>query len=270
MADGDVRNGSAATLDPNGAEVVLELTGVSQRFGGVRAVDNVDLETRASSVHGLIGPNGAGKTTLFDAIAGLRVPSSGRILFAGRNITRAASVKRARLGIRRTFQRQQPIGWLTVAENVQAALDWHGGGGGTVADLLSLPPRRRLDRERRALVDDALELCHLVALAEERAGLLPIAQARLVELARAIVDRPRLLLLDEPTSGLGEAEASITADVIQYMKSSGTSVVLVEHDMPFVMSICDTITVLELGIVIARGTPEEIQSDETVRLAYLG
>jgi ABC-type branched-subunit amino acid transport system ATPase component len=251
-------------------EVVLELTRVSQRFGGVRAVDDVSLEVRGSSVHGLIGPNGAGKTTLFDAVAGLRTPTSGRIVFRGRDVTNATAVKRARLGIRRTFQRQQPIGWLTVAENVQAALDWHGGGGGTLADLLALPPRRRLDRERRLLVDEALELCGLIPLANERAGLLPIAQARLVELARACVDGPTVLLLDEPTSGLGEAEAAITANVIRHMRSKGTAVLLVEHDMPFVMAMCDVITVLELGTVIAQGTPEEVQSDEAVRLAYLG
>jgi branched-chain amino acid transport system ATP-binding protein len=249
---------------------MLSVTDVSQQFGGVRAIDTVSLDVQPGSIHGLIGPNGAGKTTLFDAVAGLRVPTSGRIRFDGRDITKSSAVKRARLGIRRTFQRQQPIGWLSVAENVQAALDWHGGGGGTIGDLLALPSRRRVERRRYGKVDDALEICGISALRKEPAGLLPIAQARLVELARAIVDDPKLLLLDEPTSGLGDAEASITASVIEHMKSQGTSVLLVEHDMPFVMSICDVVTVLNLGLIIAQGPPRQIQSNDDVRLAYLG
>jgi branched-chain amino acid transport system ATP-binding protein len=270
MADDDETATSTLPRPRSNDVVVLDVRDVSQRFGGVRAVDGVDLAVKAGTVHGLIGPNGAGKTTLFDCIAGLRPPSSGSIYFNGRDITNVSAVKRARLGIRRTFQRQQPIGWLTVAENVQAALDWHGGGGGTIADLLALPTRRRLEAARRATVDEALERCHLTHLADERAGLLPIGQARLLELARAIVDQPTMLLLDEPTSGLGEAEAAITASVIRDMRSSGVSVLLVEHDMPFVMSMCDVVTVLELGTVIAEGTPAEVQSDDAVRLAYLG
>ena len=255
---------------PRGTTITLKITDVSQRFGGIKAVNEVSLDVMAGTVHGLIGPNGAGKTTLFDAIAGLRPPSSGKIEFLGTNITRASAVQRARLGIRRTFQRQQPIGWLTVAQNVQAALDWHGGGGGTIGDILALPSRRRLERERRVLVDAALDTCQLTALANKPAGSLPIAQARLVELARAIVDKPQLLLLDEPTSGLGESEAAITAAVIRDQRQGGTTVLLVEHDMPFVMAMCDRVTVLELGSVIADGTPDEIQSNSAVRAAYLG
>ena len=258
------------TATPRENHVALRLTSVSQRFGGVKAVDNVSLEVRSGTVNGLIGPNGAGKTTLFDAIAGLRTPSSGTVEFLGTNITKASTVKRARLGIRRTFQRQQPIGWLTVAQNVQAALDWHGGGGGAIGDIFAFPARRRLERERHVLVDEALETCHLTSLADRPAGGLPIAQARLVELARAIVDKPALLLLDEPTSGLGEAEAEITAAVIRGQRALGATVLLVEHDMPFVMSMCERVTVLELGAVIADGTPEEVQSNPAVRAAYLG
>jgi branched-chain amino acid transport system ATP-binding protein len=265
----NVQTADAAALDDVGAPL-LSLTGVVQRFGGVRAVDGVDLTVHADTVHGLIGPNGAGKTTLFDAVAGLRPPSGGRIEFEGRDITRLSSVKRARLGIRRTFQRQQPIGWLSVADNVLAALDWHGGGGGTVGDVLALPGRRKLDRQRLEKVRAALDLCGLSDLAEAPAGQLPIAQARLVELARAIVDNPKLLLLDEPTSGLGEGETEMTADVIGRVRSQGCAVLLVEHDMPFIMAVCDVVTVLELGTVIAHGTPEQIQGDATVRLAYLG
>ncbi len=260
----------ATTARTDDADIVVQLFGVTQRFGGVRAVNEVDLTVRAGTVHGLIGPNGAGKTTLFDAVSGLRSPSAGRIVLEGRDVTNWSAARRARHGVRRTFQRQQPIGWLTSADNVHAALDWRGGGGGTVADLLYLPTRRRIDRRRRETVDEALAFCGLESLANERAGQLPIGQARLVELARAVVDNPRLLLLDEPTSGLGEAEAAVTLSVIERVRGLGAAILLVEHDMPFVMSVCDTITVLELGSVIAEGTPQEIQANEAVQAAYLG
>jgi branched-chain amino acid transport system ATP-binding protein len=222
-------------------------------------------------IRGLIGPNGAGKTTLFDTITGMRLPSSGAVHFGGSDITSRSAVWRSRNGIRRTFQRQQPFGWLTVEDNVLVALDYHGGGGGLVADLVSFPARKHIEAERRGRARIAVERCGLSDVRDVAAGKLSIGKVRLLELARAIVDEPRLLLLDEPTSGLEEIESHRFADVVrQFRTDSDAAVLLVEHDVPFVMNLCDRVTVLNLGEVIAEGTTHEVANNPDVRAAYLG
>jgi branched-chain amino acid transport system ATP-binding protein len=249
----------------------LSATDVSVRFGGVKALSDVSLEARSGEVLGLIGPNGAGKTTLFDVLSGIRSPSTGRILYEDVDITGRSPTWRARHGIRRTFQRQQMFGWLSVEENVLVALEWRGGGGGLLADLAALPSRRRRERERRARTDEVLELCGLIELRSQPAGKLPIGRARMVEMARAIVDEPRVLLLDEPTSGLEESETRSLGESMQRVcKERGCAVILVEHDVGFVMNHCDRIIVLNLGGVIAEGTPDEVREDVAVQKAYLG
>jgi branched-chain amino acid transport system ATP-binding protein len=262
--------GSAPLAQRVAATPVLDVQGVTQRFGGITAVDGVSLTVHAGTVHGLIGPNGAGKTTLFDCIAGVQRPVEGRVLLDGTDVTTASSVQRARRGLRRTFQRQQVFGWLSVEDNVLLALEWHGGGGGMVGDLLRLPARRRRERERRALTDQVLEQCGLLELREEPAGGLSIGELRRVELARAIADRPRLLLLDEPTSGLEDSETEQLGQIITTLRDTHEcGVLLIEHHIPFVMEYSDTLSVLELGRVIARGTPDEMVQSEVVRQAYL-
>src|SRR4051794_10971701 len=181
---------------------VLRAVDVSVRFGGVVALDSVTLDARAGEIIGVIGPNGAGKTTLFDVLSGIRPPTSGRITYRDEDVTRRSPTWRSRRGIRRTFQRQQMFGWLTVEENVLVALEWRGGGGGLIGDLLALPSRRRRERDRRRRADDVLGVCGLEDVRAQPAGKLPIGRARMVEMARAIVDEPSVLLLDEPTSGL--------------------------------------------------------------------
>jgi ABC-type branched-subunit amino acid transport system ATPase component len=263
--------GGAATLDAVDDGAVLTLDGVDVRFGGINALSGVSLSVPESVVLGLIGPNGAGKTTLFDVISGVRTPNEGRVWFRGDDVTRSSAVSRARRGLRRTFQRVQTFGWLSVEDNVLAALEWRGGGGGMFADVLRFPTRRARERARRERVDAVLEQCGLTAVRNDPVGSLPIGLARMVELARAIVDEPRLLLLDEPTSGLDEREAERLIEQLGALRSSSTcSVILVEHDMGFVMEQCDRIVVLELGQVIATGTPKEIQENPLVRAAYLG
>jgi branched-chain amino acid transport system ATP-binding protein len=250
---------------------VLELDDVGVRFGGISALESVSLTVADGVVCGLIGPNGAGKTTLFDVISGVRLPDDGCVRFLGSDVTRASAVARARAGMRRTFQRVQTFGWLSVEDNVLAALEWRGGGGGILADVASFPSRRSRERGRRARVEAVLEQCGLTAVRADPVGSLPIGLARMVELARAIVDEPRLLLLDEPTSGLDEHEAERLVEQLQRLKSSKTcAVIVVEHDMGFVMQQCDEIAVLELGRVIATGAPKVIQEDPLVRAAYLG
>jgi branched-chain amino acid transport system ATP-binding protein len=173
--------------------------------------------------------------------------------------------------MRRTFQRVQTFGWLSVEDNVLTALEWRGGGGGILADLVAFPTRRRHERARRVRVSEVLELCGLSAVAKDPAGALPIGLARMVEVARAIADEPKVLLLDEPTSGLEVGEADRLGDLIQAIrKDEACAVVLVEHDVGFVMRQCDRIVVLDLGRVLAAGTPPEIQANAEVRTAYLG
>jgi len=262
---------SAKPPPPLDAAPALELEGVTVRFGGITALGDVDLHVGAGEVVGLIGPNGAGKTTLFDVVSGVLTPNAGRVRLDGTDVTRLSAVARARRGLRRTFQRVQTFGWLSVEDNVLAALEWRGGGGGMLADLVALPTRRRRERGRRDRVREVLDQCGLTAVAGESAGSLPIGLARMVEMARAIVDRPRVLLLDEPTSGLDATESARLGQLIQSIRSDGScSVLLVEHDVSFVMDQVDRITVLDLGRVLAVGAPEEIKRDPRVRTAYLG
>ncbi|WP_214322389.1 ABC transporter ATP-binding protein [Nonomuraea sediminis] len=246
---------------------MLGVEGVSVAFGGVRALEGVSFEVPRGEVCGVIGPNGAGKTTLFDVVSGLRRPNTGQVRVAGADVTGWSALRRARGGVRRTFQRTQVFGGLSVRDNVLAALDWHGGGGGMVADLAGWPGRRRLEGERRERVAEVLELCGLGGLGDAYADSLPVGQRRLVELARALVDRPRVLLLDEPTSGL---DAEQTGRLGEILRGLSTTILLVEHDMGFVMGVCDRLVVLDLGRVIAAGAPGEVRADPSVRAAYLG
>ena len=250
---------------------MLCLAGISVRFGGINALTELSFEARKGEVLGIIGPNGAGKTTLFDVIAGVRAPNEGSVVLAGRDITSTSSTARARSGLRRTFQRVQTFGWLTVEENVLAALEWRGGGGGFVADLVSFPTRRHRERARRQRVDEVLERCGLVPVRHEMAGSLPIGVARMVELARAIVDEPKVLLLDEPASGLDETETVRLGEQIQSVRTeTACTILLVEHNAGFVMQQCDRVVVLNLGRLLAEGLPAEVQANQAVRDAYLG
>jgi branched-chain amino acid transport system ATP-binding protein len=266
--DGTATTGTT-TIAPEGLALRVESIFVS--FGGVRALSDVSLSVSRGQVHGLIGPNGAGKTTLFDVISGLREPDRGVIELDGVDITKRSAVWRSRNGLRRTFQRQQIFGRLTVEDNLLCAQEWRGGGGGVIADLLSLPSRRSRERDRRRHVDEVLELCGLAQLRNVPAGSLPIGQARMVELGRALADTPSVLLLDEPTSGLGEEETGHLSEAIARLRTARRcAILLVEHDISFVMDQCDKIVVLERGTTLAEGTPAEVQANETVRNAYLG
>jgi len=250
---------------------VLEAVGVGVRFGGIRALDGVGLTLRPGEVCGLIGPNGAGKTTLFDVLSGIRRPDEGRVLLDGTDVTRRSPVWRARHGMRRTFQRQQLFGQLTVADNLMVAQEWRGGGGGLAADLLAAPTRRPYEKERRERAQAVLRDCGLDGCTDVYAGTLPVGRARLVELARAVADPPRVLLLDEPTSGMTDDESDGLSTVVRHLADEeGCAVLLVEHNVAFVMQLCTRVVVLDLGHVLAEGTPTEVHADARVREAYLG
>ncbi|WP_424211053.1 ABC transporter ATP-binding protein [Streptomyces sp. BI20] len=249
---------------PAGAPPVLAARGVGVSFGGVRALTGVDVEVRAGEVCGLIGPNGAGKTTLFDVLSGIRRPDRGRLELDGRDVTRRSPVWRARHGVRRTFQRQQLFGQLSVADHLLVAQDWRGRGG------LGGAGRRERAR-RRERVGQVLELCGIADLAGAPAAGLPLGRARLVELARAVADRPRALLLDEPASGMSAPERDRLGGVIgRLAREEGCAVLLVEHHVSFVMERCARVVVLDLGTVLAEGDPATVRADPLVREAYLG
>ncbi|MQY02933.1 ABC transporter ATP-binding protein [Actinomadura macrotermitis] len=246
---------------------MIEVADVQVRFGGVHALAGVGFAVPEGQTCGVIGPNGAGKTTLFDVVTGLRRPTSGTVRLRGEDVTAAGAVRRARLGVRRTFQRPQVFGRLTVLDNVLAAMEWRGGGGGLAADLVGWRGRRRLEHARRDRAAEALDRCGIGGLRDSYAADLPIGQRRMVELARAIADDPAVLLLDEPTSGLDAAQAERFASVVAGLDAT---VLLVEHDVGFVMAACERIVVLDLGRVIADGPPAAVRADPAVRAAYLG
>jgi branched-chain amino acid transport system ATP-binding protein len=235
----------------------LEINEVSVRFGGLLAVDNTSIAVEGGRISGLIGPNGAGKTTLFNVITGLQAPATGRVVLDGRDITRKRPHQRARLGIARTFQRLEAFGSLTARENVLVALE-----------MRSQWTRTRADNHARA--DELLDHVGIASVAGVRVEMLPTGTARLVELARALAVQPEMLLLDEPSSGLDEAETDSLGVLLLQLASEGLGILLVEHDMPFVMGTCAHIDVLDFGRIIARGNPEDIQTDRAVQQAYLG
>ncbi len=235
----------------------LQAERVSVRFGGVVAVDRVDLSLEPAAITGLIGPNGAGKTTIFNVLGGLQQPTEGRVRLDGRDITRLKAHTRARRGMARTFQRLEIFGSLSVRDNIQVA-----------AEIRKAWAR---DRSRPAAVaEELIGRIGLEELANARVDSVPTGTARLVELARALATRPTVLLLDEPGSGLDHQETGVLGDVLVDLASEGMAVLLVEHDVELVMRVCDRVNVLDFGRLIAEGTPAEVQRDPAVQAAYLG
>ena len=248
----------------------LELRDIGVRFGSLDAVDGVSLTVHAGEVVGLIGPNGAGKTVTFNVVTGLQPATRGQVLLGGQDITGLPAHARTALGLARTFQVVQLFAGMTVLENLMvAAHRWTSAG--VVSDSLRLPSRRRAlaqARERAGAVLAFLELSHL---AEVEASSLPVGQARLVELARALCLKPKVLLLDEPASGLDPAEtADFVALLAEVRSVLGCAMLLVEHDMGVVMPLCDHLVVMNFGTVLAAGSPQDVRGDPAVRDAYLG
>ena len=231
----------------------LRVDGVTVSFGGIRALDGVGLAAEAGQVTGLIGPNGAGKSTLFDVVSGLRRPSSGQVFLDGRDVTRTRPAGRAKHGMARTFQRLELFGRLSVHDNLLVAAE--------------LGPERRHATRTVTRILDRLELTEMADFAPDA---LSTGVGRLVEVGRALAARPKVLLLDEPAAGQDAAETERFAALLRALAADGTAVVLVEHDMSLVMSVCDQVYVLDLGKIIAAGSPQVIRTDQTVLAAYLG
>ena len=240
----------------------LTARGVVRHFGGVLAVDGVDLSVPPGRITALVGPNGAGKSTLFDCLSGTLRPDAGRVILAGKDIARLPDYRRARLGLARTFQQLSIFPGLTVAENVRVGAE--GRPGGTVRGLIGLPDPGPARRAAALATDRALRLAGLSALRDHPVSDLPTGTLRMVELARALAGSPRVLLLDEPAAGLDAAEAARLAAVLRALSAEGMALLLVEHDVDLVAELADTVCVMAAGRVVARGPAAAVLADPAV------
>jgi len=248
---------------------LLAVESLERAFGGVRAVDGASFEVRAGEVHGLIGPNGAGKTTVINMVSGLLAPTGGRIRLEGREIQALAPHRIAALGVARTFQNIRLFSDLTARDNVLVG-EHRVRKASLGARLLLLPAAREEEARARGQALALLERIGLAGRAHERARNLSYGEQRRVEIARALAADPRLLLLDEPTAGMNPVEVQAVATLIRKVAAEGHAVLLIEHNVKLVMDVCDRITVLDFGKVIAEGAPAEVARHPAVIAAYLG
>ncbi len=248
---------------------ILRLQGITRRFGGLVALDDVSLDITGEGISAVIGPNGAGKTTLFNIISGFVAPSAGRVIFDGDDITGHAPETIARRGLIRTFQLVQLFEGLTVLENVKVGCHLQTHGGLRAAVL----PGRAARAEEAAVDAEGHRLLAQTGLSDQTetlAAVLPYGKKRLLEITRALAAKPKLLLLDEPAAGLNPQETETLATLLRQIAAAGTAILLIEHDMSLVMSVTDHIAVLDFGRLIATGKPEDVRRNPDVIAAYLG
>jgi ABC-type branched-subunit amino acid transport system ATPase component len=265
---------AAAAMQTNGRSEpespLLEARGVTVRFGGLAALDDVSIRVEPGRILGVVGPNGAGKTTLFGVLSGLLQPSRGEVLIEGQRVTPLPPQERARRGLGRTFQRAHLFAELTVREHLELTYRWLHGRQSYLRDLVGLGARVREEDERER-VDRLLQNLGLTHVQYQPANSLPLSTARLVEVGRALAGTPKVVLFDEPSSGLDSRETEQLASVLlRACQDEGVALVLVEHDFELVLGLSDRVDVLDFGRLIASGTPAEIRADPAVQAAYIG
>ncbi len=255
---------------PGAAQPLLNVRKLNKMFGGLRAVNDFDMTIYPGELVGLIGPNGAGKTTCFNMISGLYTPTSGEIMLYGQNIAGLDPYEVTQMGVGRTFQNIRLFPNLSVLDNVRIAYHLHAGYS-MIDAILRNKRYEAMERELTEKAQDFLAIFKLERIQDELAMNLPYGEQRRVEIARALASNPRLLLLDEPAAGMNPAEIVTLMELIHFVRDRfNLTILLIEHQMRFVMGICERITVMDFGEVIARGTPKEIQANPRVVEAYLG
>jgi branched-chain amino acid transport system ATP-binding protein len=259
---------SPATTD-TAVDLLLDVQGVDKRFGGLQALSQVSLRIRRASIHGLIGPNGAGKTTFFNVMTGLYTPDAGQFVLDGRPYEPSAVHEVTQAGIARTFQNIRLFGDMSALENVMVGRHIRSRAGAWAA-MLGLPSQRREEADIRERAQALLESVGIGRYASQVARTLSYGDQRRLEIARALATEPKLLALDEPAAGMNATEKLALRELLDSLRREGRTLLLIEHDVKLVMGLCDRVTVLDHGQVIAEGEPEAVRRDPAVIEAYLG